>query len=634
MPEPFNLPYVQEGLIEILLLSVPAGLIGTWIVLRGLAFYSHAIGTASFPGLVLADGVGFPAAAGAFGMAGVFTALSALIARSRRSAADSVTALALVTCLAVGVILASDVFGSGANVDTLLFGSLLAIGTTDLVLAGAAALLAIVATRLFSARWLAKGFDEETSKSLRSSSRWFDLALLGAVALTVTASLSAVGALLVAALMVIPAATVRLFARRVPTLQAGSIVLVAAQGTVGLWLSVQTNAPPGATIAVVSGVTFAVALVVRAVARSRRASLTAAAVGASLLVAGCGGSGGSGSDDDTVRVVATTTQVADLVRQVGGEEVDVAQIIQPNTDPHDYEPRPSDVAAFADADVVFKSGGHLDEWSEQLVEDSGSNATVVDLSENLPIRISGGEHEHGHSGEAGHSEQAHSHSEDGHSRSKDGDSHSEDGHTHEGEQEHSDESAAAPDDGSGETDPHWWHDPVNVRAATDEIEAALTVRDPAGRQAFASNATAFRNEIASLDESIATCFNAIPADRRKLVTDHDALGYFANRYGIEVVGTVIPALTTAAQPSAGDLAELEQTIEEEDVRAVFPENAYSPQLAEAVARDTGASTEYSLYGDSLAPEGSDAATWLGMMRENANSMALGFTGGERGCDFS
>jgi ABC-type Zn uptake system ZnuABC Zn-binding protein ZnuA len=175
---------------------------------------------------------------------------------------------------------------------------------------------------------------------------------------------------------------------------------------------------------------------------------------------------------------------------------------------------------------------------------------------------------------------------------------------------------------------------VNVRAATDEIEAALTVRDPAGRQAFASNATAFRNEIASLDESIATCFNAIPADRRKLVTDHDALGYFANRYGIEVVGTVIPALTTAAQPSAGDLAELEQTIEEEDVRAVFPENAYSPQLAEAVARDTGASTEYSLYGDSLAPEGSDAATWLGMMRENANSMALGFTGGERGCDFS
>ena len=642
MPEPFNLPYVQEGLIEILLLSVPAGLVGTWIVLRGLAFYSHAIGTASFPGLVLADGLGFPAAAGAFAMAGVFTALSALIARSRRSAADSVTALALVTCLAVGVILASDVFGSGANVDTLLFGSLLAIGTMDLVLAGAAALLAIVATRLFATHWLARGFDEETSKSLKSSSGWFDVALLGVVALTVTASLSAVGALLVAALMVIPAATVRLFARRVPTLQAGSVILVAVQGTVGLWLSVRTNAPPGATIAVVSGVTFAIALVIRAVARSRRAGLAAAAVGASLVVAGCGGSGGGGSEPGTVRAVATTTQVADLVREVGGEEVEVTQILQPNTDPHDYEPRPSDVAAFADADIVFKSGGHLDEWSEQLVEDSGSSATVVDLSAELPVRIQGGEHEHDHSGDAAHSGDAHSHSDDPHSHSGGGTEekgrsdagHNDAGHKHEGETGHPDEAAAAGGEDPGETDPHWWHDPVNVSAATKEIEAALTGLDPAGKQEFSANADAFRAEIDSLDRSIARCFEAIPAAQRKLVTDHDALGYFANRYDIEVVGAVIPALTTAAQPSAGDLAELEQTIEDENVGAVFPENAYSPQLAQAVARDTGASTEYSLYGDSLGPEDSDAATWAGMMRENANSMALGFTGGERGCDFN
>ncbi len=238
MLEPFSLPYVQEGLIEILLLSIPAGLIGTWIVLRGLAFYSHAIGTASFPGLVLADGLGFSPTLGAFGMAGVFTALSALIARSRRAAADSVTALALVTCLAVGVILASDVFGSGANVDTLLFGSLLAIGPADLVLAAAAAALAIAATRLCANHWLAKGFDEESAAGLKSRSRWFDVALFAVVAVTVTAALSAVGALLVSALMVIPAATARMFTRRVGTLQSAAVLLVAVEGTLGLWLSV------------------------------------------------------------------------------------------------------------------------------------------------------------------------------------------------------------------------------------------------------------------------------------------------------------------------------------------------------------------------------------------------------------
>jgi|GEM_PF-25292 len=669
MLEPFSLPYVQEGLIQILLLSIPAGLIGTWIVLRGLAFYSHAIGTASFPGLVLADGLGFPAALGAFGMAGVFTALSALIARSRRAAADSVTALALVTCLAVGVILASDVFGSGANVDTLLFGSLLAIGPMDLVLAGSAAVLAIVATRLFGAHWLAKGFDEGSASGHKSNSAWFDVALFAVVALTVTATLSAVGALLVAALMVIPAATVRMFTRRVATLQAGTVLLVAAQGTVGLWLSVQTNAPPGATIAVVSGIVFALALVVRSVRRSRKLGLVAAAVGTSLVIAGCGGGDGSDSGSETLRAVATTTQVADIVREVGGDRVDVAQIMQPNTDPHDYEPRPADVAAFADAEIVFKSGGHLDEWSEQLIEDSGSNATVVDLSSELPVQLEGGAHDHEHEGEAGHSHEGEKgHSEEGHSHgnekghSEEGHSHegekghSEEGHSHEGEKGHSEEGhshgnekshseekhsdageKASSEEGQShqgeETDPHWWHDPVNVSAATNEVEKALVKTDPPAEADFTASAEAFRVEIETLNKAIAKCFDAIPAGQRKLVTDHDALGYFANRYDIEVVGAVIPALTTEAQPSAGDLAELERTIREENVKAVFPESSYSQNLADAVARDTGATTEYSLYGDTLGPEDSPAATWIGMMQENANSMALGFTGGEQGCDF-
>ena len=269
MLDPFNLPYVQEGLIEILLLSVAAGLIGPWIVLRGLSFYSHAIGTAAFPGLVLADGIGFSAALGAFGMAGVFTLLSSLISRSRRASTDSVTALALVTCLAAGVILASDVFESGANIDTLLFGSLLAIGPADIWLAAGAAVLALIATVLCSNRWLAKGFDETSAPTLRSGSAWLDVILFAVVAVTVTASLSAVGALLVSALMVIPAATVRLFAGRVGSLQAGTVLLVAAEGTLGLWLSVKTNAPPGATVAVVSGAVFALALLVRQAGRLR-----------------------------------------------------------------------------------------------------------------------------------------------------------------------------------------------------------------------------------------------------------------------------------------------------------------------------------------------------------------------------
>ncbi|MGA7397175.1 MAG: zinc ABC transporter substrate-binding protein [Solirubrobacterales bacterium] len=600
MFQPFTLPYVQEGLIEILLLSVAAGLVGSWVVLRGLSFYSHAIGTAAFPGLVLADGLSFSPALGAFGMAGIFTALSALVSRSKRTANDSVTALVLVSCLAVGVILASDVFSSGANIDTLLFGSLLAIGPNDLWLAGGAALLAVIVTRLCATHWLAKGFDEESAANLKSGSAWFDLALLGVVAITVTASLSAVGALLVSALIVIPAATVRMLTHRIGTLQIGTVLLVAAEGTLGLWLSVKLNAPPGATIAVVSGAAFAGVLIVRQIRKFRPVAIAAAAVALLVFAAGCGN---SSSENDKLNVVATTTQVADLVENVGGDQINLTGILQPNTDPHDYEPRPSDVEAVVDADVVFRSGGHLDEWTDGLISDSGSSATVVDLSNGLPVALHGDEEGHAHEDEA-HEDEAH---ED---------------EAHEDEA-HEDE----------EVDPHWWLDPVNAKAAVSEIESALIEVEPGQEAAFTANAKAYQAQLTNLDRTIAKCFESVPDNQRKIVTDHDAFSYLASRYEIEVVGAVIPALTTQAQPSAGDLADLEQTIKEENVKAIFPESSVSRKLADALASDTGTTTEYELNGDTLGPEGSDASTYIKMMQTNANNLMLGLTGGERGCEF-
>ncbi|MGK2954539.1 MAG: metal ABC transporter solute-binding protein, Zn/Mn family [Solirubrobacterales bacterium] len=588
MLETFNLPFVQEGLVEILLLSIPAGLIGSWIVLRGLAFHSHAIGTASFPGLVLADGIGFSPALGAFGAAGAFTLLSAMLARSRRTAADSVTALALVACLAAGVILASDVFGSGANVDTLLFGSLLAIDSSDIWLAAGAAVLAIVTTLLLGHHWLAKGFDEDSAVRLRSGSALFDPALLAVVAVTVVASLSAVGALLISALMVVPAATVRLFARRVTTMQIATILLVVVEGTFGLWLSVETNAPPGATIAVVTGAVFAASFAARAL-RGRFGARPLAVVTAVLALTGlAAGCGGQGSGGDGPKVVATTTQVRDFVAEVGGDRIDLTGVLQPNTDPHEYEPRPSDVKAVADADIIFRSGGHLDEWTGDLIRDSGSDATVIDLSEGLPVKL---------------------HGEDGHEEAAGGEyeSHEED------------------------FDPHWWQDPVNVKSAATEVETALAGVAPGDAGYFREQTRKFDRKVTGLTTGITACLKRVPWADRKIVTDHDAFGYFTGRFGIETVGTVIPALTTEAQPSAGDLADLEKTIRREGVKAVFPESSVSSALAEAVARDTGASTEFSLYGDTLGEAGSDGETWLGSMKANADAVIRGMSGGRFGC---
>ncbi|HET8815660.1 MAG TPA: zinc ABC transporter substrate-binding protein [Solirubrobacterales bacterium] len=571
MLEPFQLPFVQRGLIEILFLAVPAGLLGTWIVLRGLAFFSHAIGTATFPGLVLADGLGLGASAGAFAAALAFSLGNALLGRRDRGR-DSVVALVLVGCLAGGVILASDVFASGANVETLLFGSLLLVDSSDIALAGAAAALTLAVSVLVGQRWLARGFDPEAPEAGHGQARVLDAVLLLLIALSTTAALSVVGALLVASLFVVPAATARLFTRRMRSWQLASVLLVAIEGTLGLWLSVETDAPPGATIACVAGALFALLALGRA-CLGRLPRRVPALAGASLVillpVAGCGA---AGSGDGRLQVVATTPQIGDWVRTVGGEAVAVEQLLEPNSDPHDYEPRPSDVEATAAASLVFANGDDLDAWVEEIVEDSGSEAPIVDLGAAVPER---------------------------------------------------------PPDGD---DPHWWHDPRNVEAAVAEIATRLAEAEPADGRLYRQNAKTYLQRLRNLDIGIAGCIESVPASDRKLVTDHDAFGYFARRYGIEVVGAVIPSQTTQAQSSARDLSELTEVVEREEVPAIFPESSLSSAAAEAIARQTGATTAYSLYGDTLGPSGSAGDTYLGMEAANADAMVRGFTDGARGCN--
>lgn len=296
------------------------------------------------------------------------------------------------------------------------------------------------------------------------------------------------------------------------------------------------------------------------------------AVLAAVVVAGCGDStGSSGGDGPTV--VATTTILGDVVRQVAGDDADVRQLLTPNSDPHDYEPRPDDVRAVADAAVVFASGGDLDAWVEEVVEQSGGDPQVVDLSAGLPVQRT---------------------FED-------------------------------------EVDPHWWHDPRNVEGAAIAIRDALTSANPDAQETYARNAAAYVDDVRALDAAIEACIATVPSDERKLVTDHDAFGYFAGRYGLEIVGTVLPSLTTQAQPSAGDLAELADTIRREGVTTVFSEQSVNAKLAEAIARETGAESDDSLYGDTLGTEGSDGATWLAMERHNADAIVRGLTGGQRGC---
>lgn len=313
-----------------------------------------------------------------------------------------------------------------------------------------------------------------------------------------------------------------------------------------------------------------------------------------LALASCGANGpnGSAAQEGEVRVIATTTHVADLARAVGGDRAGVDSLLTPGSDPHDYEPRPSDARALAGADVVLRSGGDIDEWFGGLVESAGTDAPTVSLLES--VRTIEGDDDHG--------EEAH------------GDE--------EGEEQHGEEGSA---EGAG-LDPHWWQDPTNAMAAVMEIRDALVAADPEGRETYAANADAHVAELRALDEAIAACMGSIPAEDRKLVTTHDALGYFAQRYDIDVVGLVVPALTTRAQPSAGAVAELTDAIDDEGVETIFPESQLPAGLEQAIADEAGAQVGPGLWTDSLGPQDSGAATYLEAMRFNAQAMADGFGG--------
>jgi zinc/manganese transport system substrate-binding protein len=166
-----------------------------------------------------------------------------------------------------------------------------------------------------------------------------------------------------------------------------------------------------------------------------------------------------------------------------------------------------------------------------------------------------------------------------------------------------------------------------VRAIRDALASA----DPAHRAAYTRRAAAYLRRLRAIDTRLAACFERLPPAQRKLVTDHDAFGYFAHRYGLDVVGAVIPSQTTQAQPSAGATARLVRLIRREHVRAVFPESSINRRLAETIARETGATSRYTLYGDTLGPAGSAGATYLGMEQSNADAIVRGLSGGRLAC---
>jgi ABC-type Mn2+/Zn2+ transport system permease subunit len=271
--DPFQYPFMQRALEEVLLLSIPAGLLGCWIVLRRLSFLTHAVGAATFPGLVVGAGVGFSPWLGAFAVAAGFGGAQTVFERRTRLDPGAITGLLLATALAAGSVLVSNVFHSAGSVDGLLFGSLLGIGTADVERAIALDVVCVAFVLVAGRGLLATSFAPAAAGSLGYRRGLYDAALLLLLGASVVSCSAAIGGFVVSGLLVVPAATARLVARSVRQVQLGGVVLAAAEAVLGLILAFHLDVPPGAAIAVLAAAVYLVAiLAVPAWARLARTS--------------------------------------------------------------------------------------------------------------------------------------------------------------------------------------------------------------------------------------------------------------------------------------------------------------------------------------------------------------------------
>jgi len=300
---------------------------------------------------------------------------------------------------------------------------------------------------------------------------------------------------------------------------------------------------------------------------TKPASLTLIAAG--LLAGGCGSEDSPGAAaDEQVKVVATTMQLQDFARQVGGERVRVAGVLGPDDEPHEYEPTPENADAISDAEVVLENGANLDEWLDDLLANAGGDAPRVVASEGVDL---------------------------------------------------------LPTDEEGfPGDPHVWHDPANAKQMVDNVAAGLVEADPDGRAAYERNASAYKGEIDDMARQIRSQFEAVPPEQRKLVTTHDAFGYFARAYDIDIVGVVLPSVTTETEASGRTVRELIDKIESEEVKVLFTEAGVDPKLERQIAKEAGIEVDTSLYADVLGAEGSGAEQFIDAELINAAQMVAAF----------
>jgi zinc/manganese transport system substrate-binding protein len=282
------------------------------------------------------------------------------------------------------------------------------------------------------------------------------------------------------------------------------------------------------------------------------------------------------SAQEKLPVVATFSILADFVKNVGGDRVAVSMLVRPNGDAHVYQPSPADTKTVADAKIVFMNGLGLEGWLDRLIKASGTKGAIVIATKGIkPHEMKDEEGGHGHGG-----------------------------HEH-------------------KIDPHAWQSIANAKIYVANIRDALIAADPAGRAVYEKNAADYLTRLTELEKEVKQAIAKIPPERRRVITTHDAFGYFASAYGMEFIAP--QGVSTETEASARDVAKIIRQIKKQRIPAVFMENISDPRLMQQIASETGAKIGGSVYSDSLSDEKGPASTYVDMMQHNIRQFTAALT---------
>ncbi|QFR33205.1 metal ABC transporter substrate-binding protein [Ancylobacter sp. TS-1] len=294
-----------------------------------------------------------------------------------------------------------------------------------------------------------------------------------------------------------------------------------------------------------------------------------------------------------IPVVASFSILADFVREVGGDRVAVTTLVGPNGDAHVFQPAPADAKKVAAARIVFVNGLGFEGWIDRLVKASGTKAEIVVATKGIAPRDMAEEDDHDHDKAAGKADHDHDHDKKA------------DAHEH--EHDH------------GGIDPHAWQSIPNAEIYVANIRDALVAADPDGKAAYEANAAAYTQKLQALDAEVKAAVAAIPAGNRRIITSHDAFGYFGAAYGIEFVAP--QGVSTEAEASAKDVARIIRQIKASKIPAVFMENISDPRLVKRIAKETNAKIGGELYSDALSDDKGPASTYIDMMKNNIRELS-------------